>query len=81
MDWRLIEQTLQEIIEKQEKDVLAGAQRIVPHLAQEDILQPNDFPALENHPDFRYDEGVLAGMMTVRAALLALKCEEQYSSC
>lgn len=73
MDWQLIEKMLQEIIEKQQEDLLKSAQRIVPHLTQEDLLQPNDFPLLEKHPDFRYEEGLLSGMLTIHAALLALR--------
>lgn len=73
MDWNLIETTIQEIIENQEKELLRSAQRLVPQVTPEDLLQPNDFPELERHPDFRYDEGVLAGMLTVRTALRALE--------
>lgn len=77
MDWRLIEMVIQEMIEKQERDLLSGAQRLVPHITADDILQPNDFPILEKHPDFRYDEGVLSGMKTVHMALLALKRDQE----
>jgi hypothetical protein len=35
-------------------------------------LQPNDFPELEHHPHFRYEEGILDGMQVVRSALYAL---------
>jgi len=51
------------------------AQRIVPHITQDDLLQPNDFPLLEKNPEFRYEEGILEGMLTVRMALLAASQE------
>jgi len=36
------------------------------------LLQPNDFPELENHPLFRYEEGVLEGILTARMSYLSL---------
>ena len=33
------------------------------------LMQPNDFPDLENNPLFRYEEGVLEGLLTARMAL------------
>ena len=49
-----------------------GAQ-FVPHLTPDDILQPNDFPELEYNPHFRYEEGILQGILACRAAFLAIK--------
>ncbi len=62
---------LDEIAQGQHKTVKKCANKIVPHITDEDLLQPNDFPELENHPHFRYEEGVLAGILTVRMALQA----------
>ncbi len=28
------------------------AEQIVPNITEDDLLQPNDFPLLENHPHF-----------------------------
>ncbi len=63
---------LDERIAQQKKKLLATAQRIVPGVIEDDLLQPNDFPALEFHPYFRYEEGVLAGLYEARSALAAL---------
>ncbi len=60
-----------ELAKHQEAKALASARRVVPNLTSDDILQPNDFPDLENDPLFRYEEGVLAGILTARAAVLA----------
>lgn len=60
-----------ELIEFQRKKLLSLAQRIVGPITEDDLLQPNDFPALENHPLFRYEEGVLEGLHTARMAYLA----------
>jgi hypothetical protein len=64
-----------ELITLQRKKVLNCALRILSHLTEDDILQPNDFPELEMNPHFRYEEGVLEGLMTARMAYLALQRE------
>ena len=63
-------QLLDELIEGQKKTLLSTARRIVPNVTEEDLLQPNDFPELELHPYFRYEEGVLHGLEAAKAALL-----------
>jgi len=73
--WTEINKTIFEIITQQEKELLDNGRRIVPTLTPEDMLQPNDYPELENNPNFRYDEGVLAGLNTIQMALRALKNE------
>jgi hypothetical protein len=60
-----------ELVFFQKKKMLTLAKAIIPHIVEEDLLQPFDFPLLENHPGFRYEEGVLEGLLTVRMALLA----------
>lgn len=59
------------LVEAQKAKVLACAQRIIPTITPEDLLQPNDFPELEFHPHFRYEEGILEGLATARMAYLA----------
>lgn len=66
-----IDQLIEEMIEDQKKNLLQMGRRIIPTLTPEDMLQPNDYPALENHPHFRYEEGILAGMLSVQTALRA----------
>jgi len=67
-----IEALLLEIKEQQEEKLLRTGRAFVPTLTTEDVLQPVDYPELEMDPHFRYEEGVLEGIHTVRAALLAL---------
>ena len=62
---------LDTLIQDQKKKLLQTAKRIVPTVIEDDLLQPNDFPALEFHPHFRYEEGVLHGLQTARMAILA----------
>lgn len=64
---------LEEIISQHRERLLACAQRIVPHVTEEDLLQPNDYIELETHPEFRYEEGVLEGLLTARMALLSMQ--------
>jgi hypothetical protein len=65
-------QLLDELIFEQRQKLLKVAKRIVPHVIEDDLLQPNDFPELEFHPYFRHEEGILDGLLVARAALLAL---------
>lgn len=63
---------LEEMIEAQKKSLLNMGRRIVPTLTPEDLLQPNDYPELENHPVFRYEEGILAGLLSAQMAIRSL---------
>lgn len=65
-------QLLEQLIEGQKKKVFQTAQCILPRITTDDLLQPNDFPELEFHPHFRYEEGILDGMQVVQSALFAL---------
>lgn len=65
------EEVFEELIANQEKKLLNFARKIIPTATRDDVLQPNDYPDLENHPLFRYEEGVLEGLMTARMAFLA----------
>jgi len=67
-----MESTFDDLIMLQKKRLLVCAQRIVPGIIEDDLLQPNDFPSLELHPHFRYEEGVLEGLLTARMAYLSL---------
>jgi hypothetical protein len=57
--------------ELQRKKVLDLARRLKPGLTLEDVQNPHDFPELDD-PDWHYADGVLAGVASVRSALLAL---------
>jgi hypothetical protein len=70
-----IEKIIDEMTVAQQRSLMALGRRIVPTLTSEDLLQPNDYPELENHPEFRYEEGVLAGMQTIQMAFRAIKAE------
>ncbi len=65
------ESFFEELILCQRKKLMKLAEKLVGKITEEDLLQPNDFPALESNPIFRYEEGVLEGLMTARMAYLA----------
>ncbi len=65
------EKLFEELIQMQRKKMLKLAQIIVPGVVEDDLLQPFDFPDLENHAPFRYEEGVLEGFLTAQMAINA----------
>lgn len=71
-----IEGLFEELISFHHQKMMACGRRIIPHLTTDDALQPNDFPELENHPHFRYEEGILSGIETARMALRAFQKEK-----
>ncbi len=64
-----------QLVEQQRSKLLAFGRTLIPNLTSDDVLQPNDFPQLERDPLFRYEEGVLEGLLTARMAYLAKKAE------
>jgi len=66
-----VEELLDEMIAAQRARLQALARRIAPSLSPEDLLQPHDHAALAAHPDFQFEDGILAGYLAVRAALRA----------
>ncbi len=73
-----LETLFNELIDLQEKKLLSYAATIIPNITTDDILQPNDYPELENHPFFRYEEGVLKGLHSARMAVLAQQKEADF---
>jgi hypothetical protein len=71
--WDEIDHLLKELVQFHQSQLLKCAQRLIPHITPEDLLQPNDFQELEYNPYFRYEEGLLSGVQTVQMALWALK--------
>ena len=65
---------LETMIEAQRRKLLELARRIVPGLTPEDLLQPHNHPSIAAHPDFNFEDGILAGYL---AALAALRAQRQ----
>lgn len=66
-----IEILFNELITMQRKKLLECGRTIIPYLTTDDILQPNDFLALETNPHFRYEEGILSGILSAQMAIRA----------
>ncbi len=72
-----IDQLLQDLIDHQENKMLIFARELSPCLTSDDILQANDYPNLENHPHFRYLEGLVQGMQGAQMAIRAYSRERE----
>ena len=65
----LIDRVIDKLVAHQRARVLQQAQAIDPRLCADDILQPDDYPALAGDARWNYEDGVLAGMQAVQMAL------------
>jgi hypothetical protein len=66
-----IDALLEELIDRQREKILALARRIDPRLTADDLFQPHDHARLASHPGYQFEDGLLAGLLTARAALRA----------
>ncbi len=64
-----MQKMMEEMISHQKSKLLKLANEILKGITEEDLLQPFDFPELERHPHFRYEEGILHGILSTKAAL------------
>ncbi len=62
----------EKLVKYHQKKLLSMGRRIIPTLTPEDMLQPNDYPELEHHPEFRYQEGVLTGIQAAIALVRSM---------
>lgn len=70
----VLDRLLLQMIEQQERKLLALARQTVPDLTPEDLRNPQDFRALVRDPAFNYEDGLLAGL---RSAHMAVRAELQ----
>jgi hypothetical protein len=66
--WEEVERLVSELEELQRRKVVELARRLRPGLTLEDVLNPHDFPELSD-PDWQFEDGMLAGIQSVAAAL------------
>lgn len=71
------EKLLETMVERQREKLLALARRLAPDLTAEDLLQPHNHRAIAAHPDYNFEDGILAGYL---AALAALRAQRAKSS-
>lgn len=66
-----IDALFEELIAQQRARVLAIARAIDPRITSDDVLSPDDFPALAADPRFAYEDGQLAGLLSAQIAVRA----------
>jgi hypothetical protein len=74
--WPEVEFLVRELEDLQRKKVVALARRIRPGLTEEDLRNPHDFPELAD-ADWQHEDGVLAGIQAVLAAVRARRRESE----
>ena len=67
-----------QLIEQQQNKVLKIAKQCYPQVTPEDIRNPQDFAKLRQHDNFNFEDGILAGFISAKMALLA---EYQVAEC
>lgn len=60
-----------QLIAQQERRLHETGRRLVPGLCLDDLLSPDDVPALRADPEFLYEDGLLAGLLSAQAAVRA----------
>jgi hypothetical protein len=75
--WDDVESLVAEIEGQQREKVLELARRLRPGLTGEDIANPHDFPELGD-ADWQYEDGMLAGIQTVLAAVRARRRQHEH---
>jgi hypothetical protein len=66
-----IDALFEELIEAQRSKLIALARRIDPTLTADDLLQPHDHARLASHSPYQFEDGLLAGLLSARAAFAA----------
>jgi len=65
-----------QLIEQQQNKVLKIAKQSYPSVTPEDIRNPQDFSKLRQHENFNFEDGILAGFISAKMAVLA-ECHAQ----
>jgi len=74
--WAEVERLVGEMEDLQRRKVIDLARRLRPGLTAEDIANPHDFPELGD-PDWQYEDGMLAGVQSVLAAVRARRRDDE----
>lgn len=74
--WQQVEALIVELERMQRSRVAELGLRLHPGLTAEDLRSPHDFPELSDI-DWQYQDGILAGIQTVLAAVRARRCEAE----
>lgn len=72
-----LEGLFSQLIAQQERRMHETGRRLVPGLCLDDLLAPDDVPALRADPEFLYEGGLLAGLLAAQAAVRAYLAERR----
>lgn len=64
-----IDEVIEDLIAYQHKRVVELARRINPRLTHDDVWNPIDFPELQTHAEWNYEDGILAGYRSAQMAI------------
>jgi hypothetical protein len=66
-----LEDLFDEMVNQQKGRLVALARSLDPSLSGDDLLSPDDFPAIARDPRFNFEDGVLSGLLSARTAVRA----------
>ena len=67
-----VEALLSEMHKQQVEKAKKVAHKIIPSLTDEDLLNPDNFAQIAQSPQFMYEDGIAAGILSSKIALRAL---------
>lgn len=60
---------LDEMVEQQRHRMWVIANRIQPGLSEDDLRDPHSFPQVNTRPEFTFEDGQLAGLISAQVAV------------
>lgn len=57
------------MIEQQREKLLKIGRRLNPKLTADDLMNPFDWPEVAQNPQFNFEDGILAGLISARTAI------------
>jgi hypothetical protein len=57
------------MIEQQREKLLKIGRRLNPKLTADDLMNPFDWPEVAQNPQFNFEDGILAGLISARMAI------------
>lgn len=61
---------LDQMIEQQRRRMWEIANRLHPGLSEDDLRDPHSFPQVNSRPEFTFEDGQLAGLISAQVAVL-----------
>ena len=69
--YQSINSLLEEMIAQQRNKVLRYARDVYPEITHDDLMNPHDFPKIHNDPNFNFEDGLTAGLVSAQIAIRA----------